>query len=149
MLKGHPQLAKIAGWLPSSADDMFIEGIPDWLVQRKLKIIEVVKGILTGSEFHTAGALATGVAIQLFGRDWLLRIRRSDRGVTEGFRIENLLAAADGETERETLAAFLQRLQSLRNERVHGRVEENGEAVEAVRGLAYECLKALPAVLPT
>jgi hypothetical protein len=146
-LKGHSLLAAVAKSLPPSADYLIIEELPEWLEERKVKIIEVVRGLLTGSEFHTAGALATGVAIQLFGRTWPLKIRRTDREETKVFRIENLLTAAGGETERETLASGLQRIQYLRNQLVHEKVEENREIVEVVRGLAYDCLKALPSIL--
>ena len=146
-LKGNPKLAEIAGWLPSLADHLSVEGIPSWLADRKSKIIEVIKGLLSKNEYHTGGALKTGVVLYLFGRTWELKIRQSDRAKQKTFRIENLLNAQGSDGEKENLAHDLHQFQFLRNERVHGKVENNHETVTKVRELAYSCLTGLPQTL--
>lgn len=147
-LKDHPQIKAIDAWLPSKYEYLQIDENPDWPKPRRRKIIEVVCGLLNNKPFRTAGALATGVAIQLFGRTWLLKISRTDRSEVKTFPIENLLDATGEESEKATLVCDLSELQDLRNKLVHERVEENNEAIILVRDLAYDCLKALPAILP-
>lgn len=147
-LKNHRKLKEIADWLSSSADNLHIYNLPDWLENgyRKSRIIEIVKGLLTENEIHTAGSLATGIALYMFGRTWELKIRRVDLGEAKTFPIDNLLATRGKDEEKEALADKLQKLQFLRNKRVHERVEENHGIVDEVRDLSYECLNALPVI---
>lgn len=150
-LKNDSQIEEIVKWLPSSATDLSIEEIPEWLSheRRKDKIIKVVRGLLAGGDDRTSGALGTAVSLYLFGRTGFLEIRRLDLNETKVFRIDNLLAAAGEATEREDLSLGLQRLQFYRNKRVHEKVEKNRDTVDHIRDMAYECLKGLPRILPT
>ena len=145
-LKDHSQLKDIAKWLPSEEHKFHIYNLPEWLENkyRKSKIKKVVNGVLTEDKIDTAGSLATAIALYMFGRTWDLKIHRVDLGETRSFPIENLLAARGNDGEKEALANNLQKLQFLRNKRVHENVEENREIVDEVRNLSYECLKGLP-----
>lgn len=149
-LKHHSQLKEIAAWLPTSAEDLSIEDIPEWLShkRRKDKIIKVVRGLLAGGDDRTSGALGTAVSLYLFGRTGSLEIRRLDLNETKAFRIDNLLETAGEVTLKEDLAWRLQRLQFYRNERIHEKVETNRDMVDCVRDMAYDCLKGLPRILP-
>lgn len=148
-LKGHRQIEEIESWLPDKkhVHVLHIEDNSGWLEQHKRKIIEVVRGLLKESKSNDTGARATGVGIQLFGRTWLLKIKRTDKRETKTFHIENLLNATGSENEKATLARNLDNLQELRNKRVHEKVEENQHIIRQVRDLAYDCLKGLPAIL--
>jgi hypothetical protein len=146
-LRDNPLLKNIADWLGRNEDHILIDNIPEWLNKRKKTLIEVMNGILTENDYFTGGSLRTGVSIFVLGRNWNLKIERRDLSKTEIYRIDNILKTGGTDKAKEILADNLQKLQVLRNERMHKDVEDNEKTVQSSRTLSYNCLKAIPEIL--
>lgn len=146
-LKGSPLIKAIAEWVGNNVDNVFIERIPNWIVERKKTLSEILHGILVESEYHLSGSLRAGISLYVLGRDWILRIERKDLSKIKEFQIKNILKAKGTDKDKEILAENLYKLQNLRNERVHRGIEENEKAVQQSRMLSYNCLKKIPEIL--
>jgi hypothetical protein len=146
-LKGSPLIKAIAEWIGNNVDNVFIERIPNWIVERKKTLLEILNGILVESEYHLSGSLRTGVSLYILGRDWILGIERKDLSKIKEFQIRNILKAKGTDKDKETLAENLYELQILRNERIHRGIEENEKTVQQSRMLSYNCLKKIPEIL--
>lgn len=146
-LKGSPFVKEIAEWIGNNIDNVFIEGIPQWVVERKKTLPEILNGILVESEYHLSSSLRTGVSLYVLGRDWILRIERKDLSRSKEFKIRNILKAKGNDKDKEFLGENLCELQILRNERVHKGIEEDEKTVQQSRMLSYNCLKKIPEIL--
>jgi len=146
-LKGSPFVKEIAEWIGNNIDNVFIEGIPQWIVERKKTLPDIMDGILAANEYHLSGSLRTGVSLYVLGRNWILRIERKDISRIKEFQIKNILKAKGNDKDKEFLAENLCELQILRNERVHKGIEDSEKTVQQSRTLSYSCLRKIPEIL--
>jgi hypothetical protein len=146
-LKDNQLIKEISLWLGRNDEAIVIGGIPAWLISRRKTLIEVINGILTDNDYFVGGSLRTGIAIYVLGRTWDMKVRRSDLSREKSFQINNILGTGGVEQDKELLAENLQKLQVLRNERMHKDIEGDDGIVQNSRTLSYQCLKELPGVL--
>ncbi len=146
-LNNNSLIEKIDNWIGKNKDNIFIEDVPQWLIDRKKTLMEVIDGILTENEYFLGGSLRTGISIFVLGRLWEMKILRKDISRTETFKINNLLGAGGTDYEKEVLAEKLKDLQILRNERMHKDVEKSEFSVKKCGTLSYTCLRQIPEIL--
>ena len=146
-MRSNPLIRDLAEWLGNNKENLYIENIPDWLVDRKNTLIEVINGILTQNEYFLGGSLRTGISLYVLGRKWIIKIERRDLSKMKEFQITNILQTNGDEREIVLLSENLCRLQVLRNKRVHDEIESDDEQVKENRALSYSCLKTIPEIL--
>jgi hypothetical protein len=148
VLKDAPVVKELDSWVWNHKDNLYLYDAPGWLVDRKKTLTEVIHGIVFENDYFTGGSLRTGIALYVFGRDWVMKVRRGgDTGETRTFAIANILNAQGNDKDKELLANDLHELQKLRNERMHKDVEDDEEKVRASKALTYKCLRSMPGML--
>ncbi len=140
-LCGDPLIKQIDSWVSIDAKNLQIENVPGWMKDRTKTVTEVIQGLYIKKEFFTAGCLRTGIALYIFGRRWIMEIYRNDLSRAKKFTIENILKVSGSDAEKENLASDLQRLQKLRNDRVHKEVESDEKYMLISKDLSYRCLR--------
>jgi len=130
-------------WLGNDMNDVYIEKIPAWLGRRKRTLFETVHGIYNGEGDHINGCLRIGIAIYVFGRNWVMELKRSGSPRIETYQLKNYMNALGKNDDKEALAADLSKLQAVRNPRVHNEVEKDKNKIVESRRLSYDCLKGV------